>query len=579
MSHEPLRVATFGSARAELQRHDLLGSEVRFVHEDEAEIVITTAADGSQHAVPVVLLGGGDCPPDIAFAIPSSWQRQDALSILSALARGPVPPGDAPRFEDPEFARLTSQVLNVARRISEAADLRDCEAILMREAMRLADCDHAYFRFYDRRDGSLWSEQTLEVNGQDERQAHSGLTAFTAVTGLVARADRAIADPRYHHSEDNPEGDPNDAILALPLRGSSGEVHGVLTCTRHHARGAFRDLESDLLLLLARLAGSALDQLGVAIRAQEVLEKADSRSLFLSEAIEQQTSAEWGDVLRVSPRWVGKLYVFATLLFVSGLVFLVVAQLSTYSVGPAVLRSSSRVPFVARVGGNVVQVLVKPGDRVTEGQVLAQLDDLEERGVAERTQREFEERLRRHMMEPYEVTAEAQLREARTTLDAALQAVQDRRILALQSGTVGDVRVSPGQRIQPGDTIAYVVDPSAGLEVVALLPGEDLPQLDIGMSLRFELQGYRHVYGTGTIHSISPYVLPPSEARRVLGVDLADSLVITRSVVVVRAELKDTGFTVNDTFLNYHDGMIGSAEVRVASESAMLTIIPAGRRL
>lgn len=98
------------------------------------------------------------------------------------------------------------------------------------------------------------------------------------------------------------------------------------------------------------------------------------------------------------------------------------------------------------------------------------------------------------------------------------------------------------------------------------------------MTLRLEVTGYRYVYQSFSIESVSSDVIAPSEARRVLGAEVADSLQITGPVAVVRGRLPAAAFVVDGRTLHYHDGMLGTAEVRVHSEPIVFALVPGTRR-
>jgi hypothetical protein len=137
--------------------------------------------------------------------------------------------------------------------------------------------------------------------------------------------------------------------------------------------------------------------------------------------------------------------------------------------------------------------------------------------------------------------------------------------------------------VEPGEIAASIIEGGDGagpaLEVVALLPGEDRPQLARGMQLRLELIGYRYAYQLVEIESVSSEVIAASEARRVLGADVVGDLPLGGSVVVVRGKRASNEFDVDGQVYRYHDGMLGKAEVRLRSERIVFAIIPGLRRL
>jgi multidrug resistance efflux pump len=182
------------------------------------------------------------------------------------------------------------------------------------------------------------------------------------------------------------------------------------------------------------------------------------------------------------------------------------------------------------------------------------------------------------MLDPGDAAADAAVRTVRNQLESALAERAARLIRSPGEGAIGDIRVRPGQRVQPGDFVASLLDSAQGLEVVALLPGEDRPQLAPGMTIRLELRGYRYAYQSVVIESVSPDVIAPNEAKRALGAEVADSIQIGGPVVLVRGRLASAEFSIDDRTYRYHDGMLGTAGVRVRSEPIVFALIPGTRR-
>jgi membrane fusion protein (multidrug efflux system) len=167
----------------------------------------------------------------------------------------------------------------------------------------------------------------------------------------------------------------------------------------------------------------------------------------------------------------------------------------------------------------------------------------------------------------------------RLELERARLAAAERRVTSPVAGVVGDILARPGQPIGPGEVIATVVDPDSELEVVALMPGRDRPQLKPGMTLRVELSGYRYAYQDARIESVATEVVGPTEARRYLGAQVADTMNIAGPVVVVRARLTGRTFTADDATYRYHDGMAAQAEIKVRTERVLFALMPGLKRL
>jgi hypothetical protein len=100
------------------------------------------------------------------------------------------------------------------------------------------------------------------------------------------------------------------------------------------------------------------------------------------------------------------------------------------------------------------------------------------------------------------------------------------------------------------------------------------------MALRLELTGYRYAYQLVAIDSVSPDVMSPAEAKRVLGVEVADGLQLGGPVVLVHGKLARPQFEdLDGRSFSYHDGMVGTAEVQVRSERILFAIVPGMRRM
>ena len=110
--------------------------------------------------------------------------------------------------------------------------------------------------------------------------------------------------------------------------------------------------------------------------------------------------------------------------------------------------------------------------------------------------------------------------------------------------------------------------------VVAIFPGQYRPFLTQGSPVRLELTGFRYAYQRLTITAVSNEVIGPHEVRRFLGQDVADAVTLQGSQVIVQAHVPARTFHAAGRWHNYHDGMHGTAEVRVRSERMVLALVP-----
>jgi multidrug resistance efflux pump len=498
-----------------------------------------------------------------------------AAAVAGRVGRGTAPP---PLPAAPEEARRRERAFDLSRRLAVQRDLAGAETTCASAVAELVGADRAHCLFFDAQSGSIWSE-SRQADREDDRRAIDGLIGFCARTGSRAWAEEVKSDPRWAAPIDDPGGAGDERLLAVPIAWR-GEVHAVLVAIRGPRRPAFGEADAALVLAYADQAGPLLEQLSHLLAARAVLDEQAQQGLFRPEALEAASGRRrYGDVVRVSPGWVVYAYWALVALLVATAVFLVVGKVSTYSSGPAVIRTTRRTEVPARSAGSVAEIHARAGQKVDIGQTLVQLDDAEQRAEVRRLEREFDTQVRSRMLDPGDPGVAQAVSSLRLELERARMGAAERSITSPVAGIIGDVLARPGQPIGPGDVVATIVDPDSELEVVALLPGRDRPQLQPGMVVRVELAGYRYAYQDARIESVATEVVGPTEARRYLGAQVADTVAVAGPVVVVRARLVGRSFVSDDETYRYHDGMGGQAEVKVRSERVLFALMPGLKRL
>ena len=530
---------------------------------------------------PILVIGDARQPrdPRIAHVACPALHDDQLQALVCALATdraiASTPSLRPPRH--PAEAHAVKRAFAASRKLATVTDLAIAEACAIDAVIELIDVERAHCVFYDATSGALWSE-ARERAGGDDRRATSGMIGWAVRTGLACSAAIASEDARYVAHIDDPGGDPAAQIMVQPIVGGDARAHAVLVALRRAGAPPLGLGDAALLDRFAALAAPLLEQLSSHAEAQQLLD-GERGSLFRPEAVAAASDARWGDVVRVAPGWLPWAYRLLAVVLASACAVIALYHLTTYSTGTAIIRSLQRVPAVTRTTGNVAAVIVAPGDRVAAGAVIARLDDTKERADAERVEREYDDQLRNHMLDPSEPAADQAVRSLGVELAQARGALDERAIRAAAPGRIADVRVRAGQHVEPGDIAATIVDGDGGLEVIALLPGADRPQLAPNMTMRLELAGYRYAYQALAIDSVSDDVISPSEARRVLGAEVADSVHIDGPVVVVRGRLREPTFEVDGATYRYHDGMLGQAEVSVRQERIVFALLPGVRRL
>ena len=182
----------------------------------------------------------------------------------------------------------------------------------------------------------------------------------------------------------------------------------------------------------------------------------------------------------------------------------------------ATITSDADAPVVARVTGEVVELLVEEGDRVAKGQVLARLDG---------------ERLRLEML-----AAKANLKQARTEFErnvdlhargliaasmfdalqydlAALEATYELKLLAYEysnirapiSGIVSSREIKLGQHLAANDAAFRITD-TAELLAHLQIPQSELSKFAEGHAASIEVASMPGKGFTATIARISPTI-------------------------------------------------------------------------
>jgi multidrug efflux pump subunit AcrA (membrane-fusion protein) len=297
--------------------------------------------------------------------------------------------------------------------------------------------------------------------------------------------------------------------------------------------------------------------------------------IFRQEAVDHRAGGQPdGEVLLMLPNWTRWTYRLLIVLLLAAVAFVMLGSVSQYVEGPALIRAEERVSVTATQSGIVASVRATPGMRVEAGDLLVRFRSAEEDAQLAAIGREFDAALVRALVNPLDQAARQNAAAARTQRDVLTARLAERLVRAPEAGTVGDVRVKPGQSVSPGELIASIARPRGRFSVVALLPGQQRPLLRKGLPLRIEVSGYQYVYQDLVIDRVDDEVVGPYEVRRMLGPEVADSVPVTGPVVVVHAFLPGTTFPSGGETYHYFDGMHAAAKARIRSERIITTLVP-----
>ncbi len=282
-----------------------------------------------------------------------------------------------------------------------------------------------------------------------------------------------------------------------------------------------------------------------------------------------------GAPLNLLPGWTKLAYWFVVAVVLGALVYSSLAFVSDYAEGAAVVRVEGRLDLTTSTGGTAMDVLAQQGERVRENQVLVRFYSGLEQQELDHTNREFALTLVRILQDPQNEGARQALSSLRAQRELARARIWARTVVAPRSGVVANVRVRPGQSLAQGAVVLTLIDDDASAySVVALVPGQYRPMLKTGMMLRFQLDGYPHVYSHLAIESIGDEAVGPTEVRRYLGEEVGDALAVQGSLVLVRARLKDRTFVFDGKAYRYYDGIPGKADISVRSTRLIVLLFP-----
>ena len=266
----------------------------------------------------------------------------------------------------------------------------------------------------------------------DQRRAQAGMVGWVARTGLPVHVARAADDPRWHAAIDDPDGDrEHRAARAAGHRRRSPRPRRA----GRRAPGASRTArQAQVVRAFARFAHSTprcSTSCRATSRRSSASRDADADALFRAKHSKRRSRISWGDVVRIAPSWLSWSYWVLVVLLSARWRSSASGTVSTYSPGPALIRSTARTSVTARNQRQRHAVSVRPGDRVETGRrdraARRRRPARHRRSIV---QREFETQLRNHMLDPGDPAADSALRTLRLELERALGSARRARDLA-----------------------------------------------------------------------------------------------------------------------------------------------------
>jgi membrane fusion protein, multidrug efflux system len=192
------------------------------------------------------------------------------------------------------------------------------------------------------------------------------------------------------------------------------------------------------------------------------------------------------------------------------------------------LQPVNQTTVKAKVSGEIRQVLVRDGESIKAGQVLARFDtaDLEAKltdrigaleasraqmALAEKTRSQNHALLKQGFISQnaYD-SAESNLSVTQGTLKSfeaqvqlARNALRDAVVTAPLSGTLAKRHVQPGEKVNFDSPLFTIVD-LGKMELQAMVPANDIPEIRAGMAVELSIDGFGDRSFAGAVERINP---------------------------------------------------------------------------
>ncbi|GAW34960.1 multidrug resistance protein MdtA precursor [Roseovarius sp. A-2] len=187
-------------------------------------------------------------------------------------------------------------------------------------------------------------------------------------------------------------------------------------------------------------------------------------------------------------------------------------------------RAVRSIDIVPEVDGRLVELTISPGTQVSEGDVLARLEDTIERADLSEAEAVLTEQRQavqraRQLRETNAVSlatleeAIARLAEAEADVDRARRRLEDRRITAPFGGVVGLTNYDSGARVEEGEILTRLDDLSE-VEVEFSLPETVFAQVNRGQQVIARSAAFPDREFIGTIDVVDSRIDPVSRAFR-----------------------------------------------------------------
>jgi len=192
------------------------------------------------------------------------------------------------------------------------------------------------------------------------------------------------------------------------------------------------------------------------------------------------------------------------------------------------LQPVNQATVKAKVSGEIRQVLVREGESVKAGQVLARFDtsDLDARltdrvgalessraqlALAEKTRTQNLALLKQNFIsqtaydsaESNFSVSQGTLKSNEAQVQLAKNALRDAVVITTLEGTVAKRHIQPGEKVNFDSPLFTVVD-LGRMELQAMVPANDIPEIVIGMPVELSIEGFGERRFKGDVERINP---------------------------------------------------------------------------
>lgn len=281
-------------------------------HAESAPAVLCFGPEASPAEVKAALDAAPNCAGIVLAAEGRIGAFQELLDAdrLFYLSRGVLPERELAALIESAAASVNPSVTapatatldrflsaDVLRRLALAQNLSDLADGLRAAIVKGASARRGRCVLFDREREMLW----VPAGSSEPESGQStavGLVSFILRTGITVCLPHLAHDPRFDRELDDPDGDPSDRFLGVPVRTGRGEIVAVLVALRPASEQAFEPLEIAAMEAIAAHASPYLAAwLGTA--------PTDGASPYRQRALREleMPMSTGPEPLRLEPKW------------------------------------------------------------------------------------------------------------------------------------------------------------------------------------------------------------------------------------------------------------------------------------